>query len=101
MNKISLLTPQQERAFSRLKKAFADCSKCGITFVNHNNNIDAFNSKYVSGASDVHRDGDVSLDVFSINSFVADIGQWVDVDVYLKLTEEGKKIINSINEESF
>lgn len=39
------LTPEQQRAFNRLKKAYKDCEKAGIYFANNYGDLMAFNKK--------------------------------------------------------
>lgn len=36
------LTPEQQRAFNRLKKAYKDCAKAGIYFANNYGDLMAF-----------------------------------------------------------
>ena len=97
MEKITDLTKKQQKAFLSLRKAFIDCNRAGLTFTNHLNKIIVYDSKYVSGSTDDRFDGDINEDqvIDDMNVIDANIDQWVDCTVYLKLTEKGKEVFGN------
>jgi len=90
MLQLTDLTKQQKKAFESLKKAFSDCNKANICFVNTLNTIVAYNGDMVCGSTDDRNEGTINESrVDTLNRFSADIDQWVDCAVYLKLTPRG------------
>ncbi len=94
MKNIYSLTHKQQIAFNNLKKAFKQCEKSGLVFVNVNDRITVYNSAFVEGSTDNKTEGDIPNDMVNINRFNAPINAWIDCDAYLKLTAEGLKLLN-------
>lgn len=46
------LNPEQQKAFNRLKKAYKDCEKLGVLFVNIYGRLEAYDKKMVNGYGD-------------------------------------------------
>lgn len=97
MSRIFDLTPEQQRAFNRLKKAYADCEKAGILFINNYGSLQAVDKKLICGYSDskVIHTGVAAVDIEDAgeprNRF--DIAsEWTDDRHFYELTELGDKL---------
>lgn len=90
------LTPEQQRAFNRLKKAYKDCEKAGIYFANNYGDLMAFNKKLVAGYGDMtmHADGEyeVVLDNVCPAESMRIANEWADDTHVLGLTKKGMKL---------
>jgi hypothetical protein len=89
------LTDKQKNAFKSLETAFNKCAKAGIVFINHNEQISAFDSSLVIGGTDDKNEGHIPLEMIDLNNFKADIDQWIDCEVFVKLTEKGISLISN------
>ena len=90
------LTPEQQKAFNKLKKAYKDCEKLGVYFVNIYGSLTAFDKKKVAGYGDKDlRPGGV-YDIELLHGCPAESfkisNEWSDDCHVLGLTPKGKKI---------
>ena len=96
------LTPEQQRAFNRLKKAYKDCEKAGIYFANNYGDLMAFDNKLVAGYGDdsMLPDGEytVKLSDGCPAHSIRIANEWADDTHVLGLTKKGMKLYLS-NEE--
>lgn len=46
------LNKEQQKAFNRLKRAYKDCEKLGVLFVNQYGTLNAYNSDFIEGFGD-------------------------------------------------
>ncbi|HDZ04869.1 hypothetical protein LCGC14_0371130 [marine sediment metagenome] len=99
MEDIFDLTANQQRAFNRLKKAYKDCEKEGINFVNRYGSLYAYDAKNISGFGDshIHAYGDNEVAVIDIvreGQYINIPSEWCDDDGchYYGLTEKGFKL---------
>jgi hypothetical protein len=90
------LTPEQQRAFNRLKKAYKDCEKAGIYFANNYGDLMAFNKKLVAGYGDMTMHADGEYEVVLDNGCPAEsmriANEWADDTHVLGLTKKGMKL---------
>lgn len=90
------LTPEQKRAFNRLKKAYKDCVKAGIYFANNYGDLMAFNKELVSGYGDMCFRPDGKYEVVLHGGCPAEsmriANEWADDTHVLGLTEKGMRL---------
>ena len=95
------LNPEQKKAFNKLKKAYKECEKLNILFVNEYGNICAYDKKYVKDFTDQIncKNPDNAIETYgdkAIN-YIKSVDSWAD-DVHLiVLSDEGKKIYDEEN----
>jgi len=95
------LNKKQQSAFNRLKKAYKDCEKLKIEFVQVLNSLDAYNGEYVESYGDKTSDFDEDRTINADELFPADslkiTDAWADdcVSHRILLTEKGLKEFNS------
>ncbi|MBH9740014.1 hypothetical protein [Vibrio navarrensis] len=86
------LTPEQQKAFNRMKKAHADCKKLGVHFEMNSETVIALNGKHIEsvseGISEQFADNEIELQDSEneTNTFYL-TGTWVDVDVCIKVKD--------------
>lgn len=90
------LTPEQQRAFNRLKKAYKDCAKAGIYFANNYGDLMAFNKEFVAGYGDMCFRPDGEYEVVLHGGCPAEsmriANEWADDTHVLGLTEKGMRL---------
>ena len=90
------LTPDQEKAFNKLKKAYKDCEKAGIYFANCYGNLTAFDRKKVSDYGDDSMPPDGVMKVRLVYGSPAECmkvaNEWSDDTHTIGLTKKGAKI---------
>ena len=100
MDNLTDLTPDQQKAFNRLKKAYKDCDKLGILFVNRYSELYAFDSKKISGFGDdrILAEGVEERSVYEITggNSISIVSEWCDDDGlhFYGLTSKGVKLFN-------
>ncbi|MBE4621115.1 hypothetical protein [Vibrio navarrensis] len=86
------LTPEQKKAFNRMKKAHSDCKKLGVHFEMLHETVIALNGEHIESVSEGIReqfaDNEIELQdsMNATNSFYL-TGTWVDVDVCIKVKD--------------
>jgi hypothetical protein len=90
------LTPEQQRAFNRLKKAYADCLKAGVFFYNTYGSLRAVDRSLINGYSDnTAAEGHVSDHVLTDAACHLNIAnEWSDDEHAFHLTPKGWKLFN-------
>lgn len=91
------LTPDQKKAFNRLKKAYADCEKLGVYFINNYGALGAVDNKIICGYADskTHAKGVSEISVYDAGEVPATLKiaqEWTDDEHYYGLTELGHDI---------
>lgn len=90
------LTAEQKKAFNKLKKAYKECEKVGIYFVNNYGNLMAFDSNLVAGYGDdtISPDGEyeVKLPYGCPANSIKVANEWADDTHTLGLTKKGMKL---------
>lgn len=90
------LTPEQQRAFNRLKKAYKDCVQTGIYFSNNYGHLMAFNKELVAeyGDTTFRPDGEyeVVLNGGCPAEYMRIVNEWADDTHVLGLTEKGMRL---------
>jgi hypothetical protein len=95
------LTPEQQKAFNRLEKAYRDCEKAGVFFVNRYGDLHAYNSRYINGfGTDDFLRSEFKLkvvDAIELGNHFSITQEWCDDDIlhYYGLTKEGHNLINN------
>jgi len=92
------LTPEQQKLFKKLKKAYSDCEKAGVFFVNNYGSLEGYNSEYVEGYSDKENSHSLAYNQY-INSFKI-ANEWTDDAHFLQLTEKGY-LVAKANEQAY
>jgi len=97
MKDIFDLTEGQQRAFNRLKKAYKDCTKEGILFINNYGALQAVDKKIISGYGDstMTPKGIFELSTHeagSTHNSISIANEWADDEHLYGLTELGLKI---------
>ncbi len=100
MDSVFGLNKEQQKAFNRLVKAYKDCEKLKVMFVNNYGIMEAYNKEYIQQYTDRMmidaenlEDAISSYDFMSSNTFKTDAG-WADDEHLIVLTEKGKKLFN-------
>lgn len=96
-NRIFDLTPEQQKAFNRLKKAYSDCEKTGIYFFNNYGSLSAVDKNKICGYGDskYYANGVSEISNHEVGEPVNSIkiaNEWADDEHYYGLTEDGSKI---------
>ena len=92
------LNKEQQRAFNRLKKAYNDCQKLGVHFVNRYSSLYAFDSKLICGFGDMsfHAEGVSEISVLDApgGDSLKIANEWSDDDGwhYYGLTQKGHEM---------
>lgn len=96
MSNIKELTPEQTKAFKRLKKAFEDCKRSGIVMFNFYGDLNAYNGKLVNGMSDDERHNSVPVSGNNAYNTLSIPNEWADDEGihFLHLTSLGLKYIS-------
>jgi hypothetical protein len=96
---IFYLTLEQQRAFNRLKKAYKDCEKAGVFFVNRYGSLYAYNSELIDGYGDgaMHANSDNEVAVFDVGNSgqsLKIVPEWCDDEGshYYGMTNKGFKL---------
>lgn len=93
------LTPEQKKAFSKLKAAYKACEKAGIYFANCYGSLQAYDSALVEDYNGENGENSVEADEYrSMYSFNI-AGEWADDHHYLRLTPKGMKQIQDNDNE--
>ncbi|WP_272519582.1 hypothetical protein [Providencia sp. PROV195] len=94
------MTPEQQRAFNRIKKAVKDFKKSGGKFYTVLDNIHGLNGKYVESIETcfLHNgrpDGDLDTQLDVSMDFITDsgFGGFADDTHMIKLTDEGLALL--------
>lgn len=102
MEFINDLTPEQKGAFKRLEKAYSDCKKAGIYFVNVYGSLQAFDKEKIDMFSntDALNDSDIDVvrsDEISTSNYITIPNEWTDdqIEHRFRLTPKGLKIFNN------
>ena len=90
------LTPEQQRAFNRLEKAYKDCKSLGVFFVNKYQELYAFDGKMVKDYGDyaMRPEGDHEVELHGRMPGTNSINlpsEWTDDSHIMGLTEKGYK----------
>jgi hypothetical protein len=100
------LTDAQQKAFNKFMKAYKECEKLNVLFVNNYGMIIGFDHKKVEKYTDPQTDNIDNDYVFSTyqhdvetikNSFTTSLCSWADDEHVIVLTEYGKKIVDDDN----
>lgn len=90
---VCALTPEQEKAFNKLKKAYKECEKKGIFFVNIYGSLSAFDSDLVQDYGDyiIRPEGvyEIELGGASYAEYLTIPDQFSDDNHILGLTKKG------------
>lgn len=94
------LTPEQQNAFNKLEKAYNECEKNGIYFVNNYGSLEAYNKRYIVGYVDDCPDSrrrykmTVSADrgTSGTSNSIKLPNEWCDDNHLFIMTEEGFKL---------
>lgn len=86
------LTPEQVKAFRRLKKAFNDCKNAGVRFEMSQENLIAMNGECVVTVYEgtPYEDNHLELDDCAAHSLETGICPWVDCDVTVEVKSNDK-----------
>jgi hypothetical protein len=88
------LTPEQEKAFARLEKAYKECKKVGIFFYNVYGRLSAVDGKKIEGYG--FEPSDISTaDLHDTAKSIEIPNEWADDTHYWSLTAKGKRILKS------
>jgi hypothetical protein len=90
---ISCLTPEQQKAFNKFKKAYDECSKRGIIFVNVNETMMAFDSELVESSTDISEENTIPIEEVFTDNFIRVPSAWVDTHPSLILTDKGMEVL--------
>jgi len=91
------LTPNQQKAFNRLKKAYKDCQKEGVLFINNYGDLQAVDKKIICGYGDsmMHANGVSEVSILEARTSPNSMkitNEWTDDEHFYGLTKLGHKI---------
>lgn len=92
MNNLCVLTPEQKKAFNRLKLAYKTCLKQGIYFSNNYGALTAWNGPLVNGYSDREDDLENPVEVPYNGNYFTIVNEWADDSHFLDLTDKGVEL---------
>ena len=78
------LTPEQLKAFNRMKRAFNDCKKLGVHFEQSHESLIALNGENVLSVEESNgdfADNEIDIQECSHNYFEIGVNPWIDVTV--------------------
>lgn len=84
------LTPEQLKAFNRMKRAFNDCKKLGVHFEQSHEQLIALNGDNLLSVSESEgdfADNEIEIQDCSENSFSIGTIPWIDVTVTVAVKE--------------
>lgn len=84
------LTPEQLKAFNRMKRAFNDCKKLGVRFEQSHESLIALNGKNVLSVEESNgdfADNEIEIQDSSLNHFEIGVVPWIDVTVAVTVKE--------------
>jgi len=88
---ITELTPKQQKAFNRMKKAYEDCLKENVNFIGWGDSFYAVDRDKIEGSTDSPGSSFykcVSMENLYLKNEISNIGSaWVDVEPFL-ITKE-------------
>ena len=99
-NEIFDLNPKQKEAFKRLQKAYKDCEKLKVLFVNNYGTLEAYDSKYIANyvGDNERKDYD---DKYLIETrgtpafnYINSVDSWADDNHFIVMTEKGLNLYN-------
>jgi hypothetical protein len=98
LNSITL-SPEQIKAFNKLKSAYKACEKAGILFVNNYGSLEAYNSELVAEYADDSTLNEDCEDVFPADEVRTSYSfkspdSWADDRHLIQLTDKGMRLIN-------
>ena len=98
MSTIFDLTPEQQKAFNRLRKAYADCQKAGILFINNYGSLMAVDRDIISGYGDstFHAEGLSEVSILDAGepseNCLKIANEWTDDEHFYGLTQKGHNL---------
>ena len=93
------LTPEQKKAFAKLKAAYKACEKTGIYFANCYGALQAYDSALVAEYSDNNGENAVDADEYRSTHSFNIANEWADDHHYLQLTPKGMRKIQDNDED--
>lgn len=99
---VCTLTPEQKKAFNKLKRAYKECEKKGIFFTNIYGTLSAFDGALVKdyGDYDLRPDGEYEIELcgFCPAEGMGIPSEWADDSHILGLTKKGMDLYLSEEE---